>query len=52
MRKKKGFTIVEQAITSVPAFAEVKKRLEHQVGLRGQSVSTLGRLRAVVLNTW
>ena len=41
MRKKKGFTIVEQAIASVPAFADVKKRLEHQVELRGQSTSTL-----------
>ncbi len=41
MRKKKGFTIVEQAITAVPAFAEVEKRLEHQVELRGQSASTL-----------
>ena len=41
MRKKKGFTIVEQAIVAVPAFANVKKRLEHQVELRGQSKSTL-----------
>ena len=41
MRKKKGFTIVEQAIVAVPAFADVKKRLEHQVELRGQSASTL-----------
>lgn len=41
MRKKKGFTIVEQAITAGPAFAEVEKRLEHQVELRGQSASTL-----------
>ena len=41
MRKKRGFTIVEQAITAVPAFAGVKKRLEHQVELRGQSPSTL-----------
>ena len=41
MRKKRGFTIVEQAIAAVPAFADVKKRLEHQVELRGQSTSTL-----------
>ncbi len=41
MRKKKGFTIVEQAIVAVPAFADVKRRLEHQVELRGQSRSTL-----------
>ena len=41
MRKKRGFTIVEQAISAVPAFANVKKRLEHQVELRGQSTSTL-----------
>ena len=30
MRNKKGFTIVERAIEAVPAFADVKKRLEHQ----------------------
>lgn len=41
MRKKRGFTIVEQAVASVPAFAGVKKRLELQVELRGQSNSTL-----------
>ncbi len=41
MRKKKGFTIVERAIWAVPAFAEVKKKLEDQVELRGQSPSTL-----------
>ena len=41
MRKKKGFTIVERAIEAVPAFADVKKRLEHQVELLGQSSSTL-----------
>lgn len=41
MRKKRGFTIVEQAVAAVPAFADVKKRLEHQVELRGQSTSTL-----------
>jgi site-specific recombinase XerD len=41
MRKKKGFTIVERAISAVPAFAEVNKKLEDQVELRGQSSSTL-----------
>ena len=41
MRKKRGFTIVERAIATVPAFAGVEKRLEHQVELRGQSNSTL-----------
>ncbi len=41
MRKKSGFTIVERAIIAVPAFADVKKKLEHQVELRGQSASTL-----------
>ena len=41
MRKKRGFTIVEDAIAAIPAFADVKKRLEHQVELRGQSTSTL-----------
>lgn len=41
MRKKKGFTIVEQAIIAVPAFAGVKKKLEIQIELRGQSESTL-----------
>ena len=41
MRKVKRFTIVEQAIDAVPAFADVNKRLEQQVTLRGQSQSTL-----------
>ena len=41
MRKKRGFTIIERAVAAVPAFAGVKKRLEHQVELRGQSNSTL-----------
>src|SRR5680860_24701 len=50
MRKKKGFTIVEQAIIAVPAFAEVEKRLGHQVGLRGQSSSTLNNyIRRIAL---
>ena len=41
MRSKKGFTIVERAIIAVPDFAEVKRKLEMQVELRGQSKSTL-----------
>jgi len=50
MRKKKGFTIVEQAIIAVPAFAEVEKRLGHQVELRGQSSSTLNNyIRRIAL---
>src|SRR5574344_35709 len=41
MRKKSGFTIVEQAIMLVPEFESVLHRLEQQVALRGQSSSTL-----------
>ena len=41
MRKKSGFTIVEQAIIAVPGFENVVKKLEQQVILRGQSNSTL-----------
>ena len=41
MRKKSGFTIVEQAIIAVPGFENVVKKLEQQVVLRGQSNSTL-----------
>lgn len=41
MRKKKGLTIVEQAIIAVPGFEEVVKKLGQQVTLRGQSESTL-----------
>jgi integrase/recombinase XerD len=41
MRKKSGFTIVEQAIVLVPAFENVVRKLEQQVVLRGQSKSTL-----------
>jgi hypothetical protein len=41
MRKKSGFTIVEQAIVLVPEFEKVVRRLEQQVTLRGQSTSTL-----------
>jgi site-specific recombinase XerD len=41
MRKKSGFTIVEQAIELVPEFSNVVRKLEQQVTLRGQSMSTL-----------
>ena len=41
MRKKSGFTIVEQAIMLVPEFESVVRKLEQQVTLRGQSKSTL-----------
>ena len=41
MRKKSGFTIVEQAIMLVPEFESVVRKLEQQVVLRGQSKSTL-----------
>ena len=37
MRKKSGFTIVEQAIMLVPEFESVVRKLEQQVTLRGQS---------------
>ena len=50
MRKKKGFTIVEQAISMVPEFALVVTKLSHQVELRGQSKSTLNNyIRRIVL---
>ena len=41
MRKKSGFTIVEQAIMLVPEFENVVHKLDQQVELRGQSESTL-----------
>jgi integrase/recombinase XerD len=41
MRKKSGFTIVEQAIVLVPEFEKVVRKLDQQVTLRGQSKSTL-----------
>jgi len=41
MRKKSGFTIVEQAAVLVPEFEDVVCKLEQQVVLRGQSKSTL-----------
>jgi len=41
MRKKSGNTIVEQAIVLVPEFENVVRKMETQVALRGQSMSTL-----------
>lgn len=41
MRKKTSPTILERAITLVPEFENVLKRLDQQVTLRGQSKSTL-----------
>lgn len=41
MRKKSGFTIIEQAIVLVPEFKNIVRKLETQVALRGQSQSTL-----------
>jgi len=39
--RKKGLTIVEQAIIAVPGFEKVVSKLAQQVSLRGQSQSTL-----------
>lgn len=54
MRKKSGFTIVEQAIALVPEFENVVRKLDQQVTLRGQSKSTLNnytrRIALCVLN--
>ena len=41
MRKKSGFTFVEQEIMQVPEFKNVIHKMEQQVTLRGQSKSTL-----------
>jgi len=41
IRKKSGFTFVEQAIVLVPEFKMVVHKLEQQVTLRGQRRSTL-----------
>lgn len=50
MRKKSGFTIVEQAIVLVPEFEKVVRKLEQQVSLRGQSKSTLNNyIRRIAL---
>ena len=50
MRKKSGFTMIEQAIMLVPEFANVVRRLDQQVTLRGQSKSTLNNyIRRIAL---
>ena len=50
MRKKSGFTFVEQAILLVPEFENVVRKLEQQVTLRGQSKSTLNNyIRRIAL---
>ena len=50
MRKKPGFTIVEQATVLVPEFEKVVCKLEQQVTLRGQSKSTLNNyIRRIAL---
>jgi integrase/recombinase XerD len=50
MRKKSGFTMIEQAIALVPEFSTVVRKLEQQVTLRGQSKSTLNNyIRRVAL---
>lgn len=40
MKRKKGLNIMERAILAVSGFEEVAKKLEQQVELRGQSMST------------
>lgn len=50
MRKKTGFTIMDQAITMVPEFDKVVHKLDQQVELRGQSKSTLNNyIRRIAL---
>lgn len=50
MRKKSGFTMIEQAIMLVPEFSIVVRKLEQQVVLRGQSKSTLNNyIRCIAL---
>jgi integrase/recombinase XerD len=50
MRKKSGFTMIEQAIELVPEFSNVVHKLEQQVVLRGQSKSTLNNyIRRIAL---
>mgnify|MGYP005813165927 CR=1 FL=1 len=50
MRKKSGFTIVEQAVMLVSEFEKVVRKLEQQVALRGQSKSTLNNyIRRIAL---
>ena len=50
MRKKSGYTMVEQAIMLAPEFENVVRKLEQQVTLRGQSKSTLNNyIRRIAL---
>ena len=50
MRKKSGFTMIEQAIMLVPEFKNVVRKLGQQVTLRGQSKSTLNNyIRRIAL---
>jgi integrase/recombinase XerD len=50
MKKRIGFTIVEQAIEMVPTFKDVAVKLDYQVELRGQSKSTLNNyIRRIAL---
>ena len=50
MRKKSGFTIVEQATMLVPEFEKVVRKPEQRVALRGQSKSTLNNyIRRIAL---
>ena len=50
MRKKSGFTMIEQAILLVPEFKNVVRKLGQQVTLRGQSKSTLNNyMRRIAL---
>jgi site-specific recombinase XerD len=50
MRKKSGFTMIEQAIMLVPEFKNVVRKLGQQVILRGQSKSTLNNyIRRIAL---
>ena len=50
MRKKSGFTMVEQAIMLAPEFENVVRKLEQQVTLWGPSKSTLNNyIRRIAL---
>jgi len=50
MRKKSGFTMIEQAIMLAPEFKNVVRKLGQQVTLRGQSKSTLNNyIRRIAL---
>ena len=41
MRKKSGFTIVEQAIVLVPEFENVVRKMDQQVTLRGLDIPVI-----------